>query len=84
MLLILVFKPVEFEAQAPLPQDNVWFIYDLIKAGLSESTQQQHFVRDGTKQLWRELNGLSPGKERNNGLWVDGCPGVGKSTAVLG
>ena len=62
-----------------------WELYHLDHAHLSISNaQQNHFVRDDTIQLWDSLIKLKSNGNNMRAIWIDGCPGVGKSTTLFG
>jgi len=59
---------------------ETWVLNNLNIGGLSNSSDAQtHYLRDESKKLIRKLNEVTI----KNPLWIDGCPGVGKSTTLF-
>jgi hypothetical protein len=76
----LGFEQTAIVQQTPLPTTNttLWTISNLEVGGLSrKESDAHHYVRSATQTLWEDLM-------KNDHLWIDGCPGVGKSTTVFG
>ena len=73
----LAWKDIELQPQESCALDSVtWVLNNLNIGGLSNSSvAQTHYLRDESKKL----NGVTT----KNSLWIDGCPGVGKSTTLF-
>ena len=72
---------IELQPQEICDLDSeTWVLHNLNIGGLSNSSDAQtHYLRDESKKLIKKLNGVTI----KNPLWIDGCPGVGKSTTLF-
>jgi hypothetical protein len=59
---------------------SVWTVSDFNFSGLSNDTLKNVYVRKACVDMWHKLEAL----ETNNILFLDGAPGVGKSTELFG
>ena len=81
----LAWNSVDISVQDAISKDvNIWKVSNLNRAHLAGNVT--HYVRKEARCLYDDLSRLSiTGNEANGrAMWVDGCPGVGKSTTLFG